>query len=643
MNPVRLWEKNGLAGLGALGILLLAASPGWAVPYHVAAAGSDAADGRSPETAWATLDRVNAAELAPGDSVLFRRGDRWRGRLRARSGDETAPVTYGAYGEGEKPVLMGSVAKNRPEDWVDLGNGVWSTLPPRADGPELLRPSGDGASPGWRLHTEGGASARMTGDDGGLRVECAAPGTAGSHIQCYTASFPVRQGAVYCLSFRAESGAPVTLEAPTLMRSGPPWSSYGVAGARPSFRVGAEGGVFTCHYTAFRTAEDARLTFFLGTALPAGAALSLGALSFRECAADGFLVNDVGNIIFDGEQSCGVKVWEPGDLDAPGEYWYDEAAHVVRLVSPANPAALHTEIECAVREHLIDQGNRHHVVYDGLALRYGAAHGIGGGNVHHITARNCDISWIGGGDQMGGDKTVRFGNGIEFWGTAHDCLVERCRLWEIYDAALTNQSGGPKTPQRNITYRYNVIWNSEYSFEYWNRPEASETENIRFEHNTCFDAGSGWGHAQRPDPSGRHLCFYTSPARARGIVIRGNIFRGALGNAFYAPTWPREALDALEMDRNCWWQPEGDLVSVDGQRYPMAAFDDYRRDYAKEPHSLTAEPGVENAAARDYRLTSDSPCVDAGDAPAAETDFEGVPVPQGAAPDIGAHERRKSL
>ena len=641
MSSVLQRRMNGLARLAALGILLSAACPGWAAPYHVSAEGSDAADGRSPETAWASLDRVNAAVLAPGDSVLFRRGDQWRGQLRPCSGDETAPVTYGAYGEGEKPVLMGSVAKNRPEDWMDLGNGVWSTLPPQANGPELLLPPAAAESSGWRLHTEGGASARMTGAGGGLDVECAAPGTIGSHIQCYTASFSVQQGEVYRLAFRARSSVPVLLEAPTLMRSGPPWSSFGAAGARPSFPVGEEWGTFTSHYTANQTAEDARLTFFLGTVLPAGAALSLEALSFREGAADGFLVNDVGNIIFDGEQSWGVKVWEPGDLDTPGEYWYDEAAHVVRLVSPGNPATLHTEIECAVREHLIDQGNRHHVVYDGLALRYGAAHGVGGGNVHHITVRNCDISWIGGGDQMGGDRTVRFGNGVEFWGTAHDCLVERCRLWEIYDAALTNQSGGPNTPQRNLTYRYNLIWNSEYSFEYWNRPEASETEDTRFEHNTCFDAGSGWGHAQRPDPSGRHLCFYTSPARARGIIIRGNIFCGALGNAFYAPTWPREALDALEMDRNCWWQPEGDLVSVDGRRYPMAAFDDYRRDYAKEPNSLTAEPGVGDAAARDYRLTAGSPCVDAGDTPAADTDFEGVPVPQGAAPDMGAHERRK--
>jgi len=59
-------------------------------------------------------------------------------------------------------------------------------------------------------------------------------------------------------------------------------------------------------------------------------------------------------------------------------------------------------------------------------------------------------------------------NGIEFWSNARDCLVEGCRLWEIYDAALTNQGNGTNQ-QVNITYRDNVIWNSEYSFEYWNR------------------------------------------------------------------------------------------------------------------------------------------------------------------------------
>lgn len=71
------------------------------------------------------------------------------------------------------------------------------------------------------------------------------------------------------------------------------------------------------------------------------------------------------------------------------------------------------------------------------------------------------FSYIGGGHQFTRPegKPVRFGNGVEFWSGAHDCLVEGCCLWEIYDAALTNQSSGTNV-QENITYRRNVIWNN---------------------------------------------------------------------------------------------------------------------------------------------------------------------------------------
>ena len=46
--------------------------------WYVSNTGSDSSDGNSAETAWQTLDAVNMASLAPGDSVLFRRGDLWR-------------------------------------------------------------------------------------------------------------------------------------------------------------------------------------------------------------------------------------------------------------------------------------------------------------------------------------------------------------------------------------------------------------------------------------------------------------------------------------------------------------------------------------------------------------------------------------
>jgi len=77
--------------------------------YYVSNSGSDKNDGRSPATAWATLDKVNKADLKAGDVVFFQRGGLWRGMLKCKDN-----VTYSAYGEGDKPKIYGS-----PEDGAD--------------------------------------------------------------------------------------------------------------------------------------------------------------------------------------------------------------------------------------------------------------------------------------------------------------------------------------------------------------------------------------------------------------------------------------------------------------------------------------------------------------------------------------------
>ncbi len=71
--------------------------------YYVSSAGCDDNDGCSPQTPWKTLEKVSAAELMRGDGVFFRRGDLFRGSVKARPG-----VTYAAYGSGDKPKLYGS-------------------------------------------------------------------------------------------------------------------------------------------------------------------------------------------------------------------------------------------------------------------------------------------------------------------------------------------------------------------------------------------------------------------------------------------------------------------------------------------------------------------------------------------------------
>lgn len=315
------------------------------------------------------LDEVNAMDVPPGAKVLFRRGGVWRGQLQPRSGRPGFPVTYGAFGEGAKPVIQPSYDKSRESDWTFAADGIWRTVT--------------------------GAAA------------------------------------------------------------------------------------------------------------------------------------DIGNIILDhGAKGACFKRGGKDELARDLDFWCDPQTFEVYLRSDANPASRFASIELAERIHCIDEGQMHDVVYDGLALRYTAAHGIGGANVKRITVRDCDISWIGGGylyfDNAG--RGVRYGNGIEFWANCEDVLVVSNRLWECYDAGLTNQSNEDGAVQRNIVWRGNEVWNCEYSYEYWQQGEGAKTARVIIEDNVFRDAGKGWGHRQRWNPNAAHLMFYDTTAATQGFVVRRNKF-----------------------------------------------------------------------------------------------------------------------
>ncbi len=291
-------------------------------------------------------------------------------------------------------------------------------------------------------------------------------------------------------------------------------------------------------------------------------------------------------------------------LEKPYDFYYDGDSQRVFLYSETAPTERHDAIELALSRHVVNQSGRHHVIYDGLAVMYGAAHGFGGGGTHHIVIRNCDLGYIGGGHQFTrpDGKPVRYGNAIEFWGAAHDNLVEGCRIWEVYDAALTNQGRGPDSRQINITYRNNFIRNAEYSFEYWNGPEEAVTENIRFVNNTCVDAGKGWAHAQRPDPNGSHLMFYTNTAVTKGIEIKYNIFAGVTDwGSRYTGGWAV----LPDMDYNVWFSETG--VAAYWFREKLADFETYRRVTGLDAHSIFADPRFVQPSAGDYRLSPESP------------------------------------
>ncbi|HEY1692559.1 MAG TPA: RICIN domain-containing protein [Polyangiaceae bacterium] len=76
--------------------------------YYVSPSGKDANDGRTPATAWQSMAKVSAAAFLPGDAVSFARGATFQGTLDVSSSGTTGrPITYGAYGQGARPVFTG--------------------------------------------------------------------------------------------------------------------------------------------------------------------------------------------------------------------------------------------------------------------------------------------------------------------------------------------------------------------------------------------------------------------------------------------------------------------------------------------------------------------------------------------------------
>jgi len=620
----------------SLATLFAVALPAFGATYYVdSVAGDDAAAGLCEKTAWKSLEKVNKADIQPGDTVRFKRGGLWRGSLVPHSGELGKPVTYTWYGTGPKPIFQQSVDRSKPGDWVETEPGVWATLPcdPQVFEQVWKMPAKPVWSPSFQNGYKGTAKTVTENGETFLRVTLAkkGPKTAPNYLQLWG---PEMKDLPPCalLKFRVRATQPFSLSTVRVMQNAYPYTASHTGVVKGAKRIGTVWQDATVLFTAVpaKLTSTPVLHVNLGDVLPEGGQVDLQVAGVWRATmpTERMIERDVGIFIVNHGEKWGVKKWGirgpaqegwdvskmkgrwPDSVKFVNEldYWYDGANKRVFVKCDRNPGEKFASIELAKTTHIIAEGGKHDVTYDGLWVRYGAAHGFGGGSVSNLVIRNCDISWIGGGLQFWRkhEKTgrivypVRFGNGIEFWGNCRNCLIERCRLWEIYDAALTNQ--GRYDTETEVTWRDNVIWNSEYSYEYWN---AKLTRNILFEHNTCVDAGYGWAHAQRPDINGAHLMYYHNRAATTNFVVRNNIF-------CRATEWTcRSGLDwryALTHDHNLVWN-EGDIPYIHwlgGKDFRKLDWKGYQG-LGFDPHGLNAEPKFANPAKRDYRLTKDSP------------------------------------
>lgn len=675
--------------------------------YYVDATnGSDTADGRTPQTAWKTVSKVNREGfyrgpntprlIDGGDQVLFKRGEKWTNTnvpLIPASDSSGSYVTYGAYGQGDKPVLSLARDRNLASDWVQDGANIWQTGKSTFIGPEMLpNPSFDTDINNWGFYVEPDsepqtraiASASWTdaeyfGEPGALKIDITKVGNSPNDIQLTTKSasnggFVLGQDKYYEFSYYIKSSVnfpfPVKQNL-AVLRSLTGDSIFNDSDIKnpPPANITTSWQKVSMVFISRKDASDAVVTFALGFRDDSddinygpfdNSQIYFDQFSLREISAEDCLYADIANVLMDNKASIGKKVFNESQLVNQGDFWYDTVSKVLRVKSTVNPAQFYSVgIELVLDDFGVDFGSTYgiksYINFNNLHVTL-ANFGFWGNAAHHIIIEDCDVSYIGGGFNSYSEAGVprRDGNGIEFWNNTHDNLVQRNRVWQVYDTGITTQ-GLQNTSKSNEFFYNNIVWDCGLGFELWQQgiTGSPALNNIRVENNTFARNGYGWGSGeQRPDGDMAMAFLYgLTQGTKTNISIRNNVF-GKSFNRDMVRFRAISNLDGLNFDYNIYEynpseaRPNPLLVWIVNEDKQYRAFktsssvldfDDWKLAYGKDTNSF-AEKNT-TFLNPSFHLHPQSKGIDNGATISyIPTDFLGATRPKGNAYDIGAYE-----
>jgi hypothetical protein len=215
-----------------------------------------------------------------------------------------------------------------------------------------------------------------------------------------------------------------------------------------------------------------------------------------------------------------------------------------------------------------------------LNLMGSGGHGLRGVDVENVTAKNIDISEIGGSYLYGDDpkKTVRYGNGVELWNSAKNCVISYCRVQDVYDAAFTMQGRATNKYFENVVFKNNYADDNEQSFEFWIMGFKSGFINCKYINNTCLDAGYGWSHGVRPQKDvGVHILMYHWEVNKSDLQISGNTFKNAASGYMY-----------LNLNKDSLFRSYKNKISQKGNGMALRSyFDKYNKKSSSQMKTLT--------------------------------------------------------
>ena len=251
--------------------------------------------------------------------------------------------------------------------------------------------------------------------------------------------------------------------------------------------------------------------------------------------------SDAGLVVFNHGEAAGVKCFKGIEsLKQNFDFYHDVPAGLLYLyLDTGCPHTLYEDIEIGTREDfMVVPPDTENVIVDNLAFKYFGHYGVEiRANTKNISFTNCEIGWIGGSRWVYAqsvDSEARLGNGLEFWDTAENALMENNWVYQIYDAGLSPQGVEGPGCFRNVVMRKNLVEYCTYAIEWFHRNPETVWDGYYIEDNILRFSGYGWGR-QRKDPNTTsHICAWTfkyeTPLR---IFIRNNIFDCSDWNAVY--------------------------------------------------------------------------------------------------------------
>jgi hypothetical protein len=307
--------------------------------------------------------------------------------------------------------------------------------------------------------------------------------------------------------------------------------------------------------------------------------------------ANGSFPSDVGFMLLGEERAdnVGIRRESSDPIDNDKEYWYDGTNDRVILYCTQNPASVYSSIEIpytiSIYNHFIGTSNSY-LHFENLDIRYFNSHAMAFTNSKGIEVRHCHISY-GGGCHRPSD---RYGNGVEFWLSSSDCIVENCRVGQLYDSGVTPQAASKAATVDNVTFRNNILYGNGISaFEIGFMNSATTLSDIYFYNNICLGNGYGWSQYQRPEVYiGWDICTWKSSVKSwDGFYVNNNVFYEPNSFVMYfdAQTRPTN----YKQDHNYFYKSTGIRPSLIyytySNRYLMEEFTTYQSDKGQDLNS----------------------------------------------------------